>query len=250
MKREDDTRKKEGSVQDKSAKAGGRPLVYDVGLHNGDDAAYYLKKGFDVIGIDAHAGLCRSCSERFCAEIADGRMHVLNVGVGDREGTMEFFQNEAEDAISTFHPGYWEGRDWTPAQVKVRKLSSIVREYGEPYFMKIDVEFVDHIVLLDLFMEGIIPKHVSAEAQLIDVYCALVSMGYESFKIVRGKDIPSEFGRCEVRSFDGNVFQHEFSPKSSGPFADDLPGNWMTKTETLDRLLEIGLGWVDLHATR
>ena len=228
----------------------GRPLVYDVGLHNGDDAAYYLKKGFDVIGIDAHAGLCRSCNERFSEEIAAGRMHVLNVGVGAGEGSMEFFQNEAEDAISTLFPDYWQGRDWLPAQVNVRKLSSIVREYGEPYFVKIDVEFADHMVLLDLLAQDILPKHISAEAQLIDVYCALVCMGYESFKIVRGKDIPCEFRGCEVRSLDGKVLQHEFSPQSSGPFADDLPGDWLTKTQTLDRLLEVGLGWVDLHATR
>jgi FkbM family methyltransferase len=235
----------------------GRPLVYDVGLNNGDDAAYYLKKGFHVIGIDAHAGLCRSCNERFSEEIADGRMHVLNVGVGDGERSMQFFQNEANDGLSTLFPDCWAGRDWVPprrdwvpAQVNVRKLSSIVREYGEPYFVKIDVEFADHIVLLDLFTAGILPKHVSAEAQFIDVYCALVCMGYDSFKIVRGKDVPREFRGCELRSLDGKVFQHEFSPQSSGPFADDLPGIWMTKAETLDRLLETGLGWVDLHATR
>lgn len=232
------------------------PLVYDVGLHNGDDAAYYLKKGFDVIGIDAHAGLCRSCTERFRDEIAAGRMRVLNVGVGATEGSMEFFRNETEDAVSTFFPDYWERGDWTPARdwssaaVNVRKFSSIVREYGEPYFVKIDVEFVDHLVLLDLFAEGIFPKYISAEAQLIDVYCALVSMGYESFKIVRGMNIPTEFADCPVRSLDGSLVPHEFSRCSSGPFADDLPGEWMNKKEALERLLDGGLGWVDLHATR
>lgn len=233
-----------------------RPLVYDVGLNNGDDAAYYLKKGFDVIGIDAHAGLCHQCNERFRDEIAEGRMRVLNVGVGDHEGTMDFFHNDTEDAVSTFYPQSWEGlgwspaRDWRAARVHVRKLSSIIREYGEPYFVKIDVEFVDHIVLLDLLTAGILPEHVSAEAQLIDVYHALVRMGYDSFKIVRGMQIPTEFADCEVRSLDGKLVQHRFSPKSSGPFADDLPGQWMTGQDALDRLLAGGLGWVDLHATR
>jgi hypothetical protein len=29
-------------------------LVYDVGMFNGDDTAYYLKKGFRVVGIEAN----------------------------------------------------------------------------------------------------------------------------------------------------------------------------------------------------
>ena len=40
-------------LQDKNiagvANAVSRPLVYDVGMKNGDDAAYYLRKGFDVV---------------------------------------------------------------------------------------------------------------------------------------------------------------------------------------------------------
>lgn len=229
----------------------GRPLVYDVGLNNGDDSAYYLKKGFDVIGIDAHAGLCELCNQRFKEEIAAGRMKVLNVGVGATEETREFFQNPAEDPISTFFPGYWEKeRQWTAVPVAIRKLSAIIREHGEPYFVKIDVEYFDHVALLDLLKEGILPPYVSVEAQLIDVYCALVSMGYESFKLVRGKTIPTEFANRDLNALDGTIFRHEFSPVSSGPFGDDLPGDWLSKDQALQNLLEIGLGWIDLHAKR
>ncbi len=28
-------------------------LIYDVGMHKGEDADYYLKKGFRVIGFEA-----------------------------------------------------------------------------------------------------------------------------------------------------------------------------------------------------
>ena len=228
-----------------------RPLVYDVGMNNGDDAAYYLKKGYDVVGIDAHAGLCQQCTMRFAAEIAQGRMRVINVGVGAEEGTLEFYHNDLEDPISTFLPNYWTDRSWRkPVPVAVRTLSSIIRECGEPYFVKIDVEFLDHVVLIELLRAGILPRYVSAEAQLIDVYCALVTMGYESFKLVEGKTIPQTFRDRELRAHDGTVFRHEFSAVSSGPFADDLPGEWLDKDQVLRQLLGIGLGWVDLHARR
>ena len=32
-------------------------LIYDVGMHNGDDTAYYLHKGFRVIAIDANPAM-------------------------------------------------------------------------------------------------------------------------------------------------------------------------------------------------
>jgi len=228
-----------------------RPLVYDVGMNNGDDAAYYLRKGFDVVGIDAHAGLCAQCTTRFAQEIAEGRMRVVNVGIGEREGTLDFYPNDAEDPISTFHPSYWTDRSWgKPVPVPVRTLSSLIREYGEPHFVKIDVEFFDHVALIDLLRAGIVPEHISAEAQLIDVYCALVAMGYDRFKLVIGKTIPQTFRNQDLRALDGSAFRHEFSPISSGPFGDDLPGAWLDKDQVLRQLLEVGLGWVDLHARR
>ena len=228
-----------------------RPLVYDVGMNNGDDAAYYLRKGYDVVGIDAHTGLCAQCEVRFKDEIAQGRMRILNVGVGAQEGTLEFYQNDLEDPISTFQPKRWTDRSWkAPVPVAVRKLSSIIREVGEPYFVKIDVEFLDHLVLIDLLRAGILPKYISAEAQLIDVYCALVTMGYESFKLVEGATIPQTFRDRPLQALDGSTFRHEFSAVSSGPFAEDLPGDWLNKDQALRRLLEIGLGWIDLHGRR
>jgi hypothetical protein len=58
-------------------------------------------------------------------------------------------------------------------------------------------------------------------------------MGYESFKIVNGVDVPTDYRDHEPRSLDGATFRHEFS-----------------KHEALRKLLHIGLGWIDLHAMR
>ena len=36
---------------------GGRRLIIDVGMHNGDDTAFYLAKGFEVVAVEANAAL-------------------------------------------------------------------------------------------------------------------------------------------------------------------------------------------------
>ncbi len=31
-----------------------RDLVFDIGVNNGEDTAYYLRRGFRVVGVDAN----------------------------------------------------------------------------------------------------------------------------------------------------------------------------------------------------
>jgi 16S rRNA A1518/A1519 N6-dimethyltransferase RsmA/KsgA/DIM1 with predicted DNA glycosylase/AP lyase activity len=42
-------------------------LIYDVGMNNGDDTAYYLRRGFRVVAIEADTRLVRCAAERFRA---------------------------------------------------------------------------------------------------------------------------------------------------------------------------------------
>ncbi len=51
-------------------------LIYDVGVCNGDDSAYYLHKGYRVVGIEANPLLLASIRRRFRSEIADGRYEL------------------------------------------------------------------------------------------------------------------------------------------------------------------------------
>jgi hypothetical protein len=47
-----------------------RDLIYDVGMHDGSDTAYYLHRGFRVIGIEADAATAAICEGRFASEIS------------------------------------------------------------------------------------------------------------------------------------------------------------------------------------
>ena len=63
------------------ANRGDRPLVFDIGLNNGDDTAYYLSLGCDVVGIEANPLLASQCTQRFENEIRQGRAKIVNAGV-------------------------------------------------------------------------------------------------------------------------------------------------------------------------
>lgn len=225
------------------------PVIYDVGLHDGEDSAYYLAKGFRVVGIDADSAQCALCRGRFAREIASGRMHVLNVGVGAEEGMGRFFVSTRNPAVSTFVEPDLSGQEWELREVPVRKLSSIIDAFGEPHFVKIDVECYDHLVLRDLMTSGVRPRFISAESHVIDVFCMLVCMNYKKFRLVDGATIPERFGNHTIQTSYCGSMSYNFRRRSSGPFGEDLPDQWIDKEQCLKNLLQHGLGWIDIHAT-
>ena len=60
-------------------------LVFDVGLHRGEDTAHYPRKGFRAVGFEAHPELVDACRERFAAEIANGRVEIVSGAVTDAD---------------------------------------------------------------------------------------------------------------------------------------------------------------------
>jgi FkbM family methyltransferase len=230
------------------------PLVYDFGMNNGDDVEYYLAKGCRVVGVEANPALCESIAKRFPQNTANGTLTILNCAVHDRDGVADFFIHSDADVLSTLTPAAAHRTDiemrWNRISVTARRASSIIGEYGEPHFVKIDVEFVDHIVLRDLLMHAIKPPYISAEAHLIEVYCFLVCMGYEKFKLIDGETVPTKFRAHRIARVGGGEMEFSFPLHSSGPFGEDIPGPWVDKTLLLAELTNQGLGWKDIHAKR
>jgi FkbM family methyltransferase len=230
------------------------PLVYDFGMNNGDDVDYYLAKGCRVVAVEANPALSELGAKRFRENIADGSLVILNCAVHDHEGTADFFVHDQYDVLSTLAPEAVHRTDielrWTRIPVAVRRASAIIEEYGKPLFVKIDVEQVDHIVLRDLLTHAIKPPYISAESHVIDVYCVLVAMGYEKFKLVNGATVPIEFKDHPIVRVGGERTKFSFNEHSSGPFGEDLPGPWIDKMALLDKLMAAGLGWKDIHAKR
>jgi FkbM family methyltransferase len=135
-------------------------LVYDVGMCNGDDTAYHLKKGVGVVGIEANPHLIPQLTERFSAEIEQKRLEIENVAVAEVKREVELFiaggdkpQGSLTRRVLDLH-----NMPVTSTRVQGVTLSSLVQRHSARTFMKIDVETSDLNVLRDLAAHTIKPR--------------------------------------------------------------------------------------------
>lgn len=228
-------------------------LIYDVGVNDGTDSAYYLWRGYRVLGIEASPVLAEKLREKFAPEIREGRYTLLDVGVSDADGTAEFWMSDVTE-WSSFNKSV-ASRDGTPhraVQIATRRFSSIVEEFGVPFYCKVDIEGNDRCCVRGLAKDTA-PPYLSIEMSHKDGGVdldLLDSLGYRHFKIIsqvtRAQPIPSLMKidgllsgfpkkaltaaikrTLGVRSFQGR----KFPLGSSGPFAEGTPGRWRSVSE-------------------
>jgi FkbM family methyltransferase len=239
--------------------------IYDVGMHEGQDTAFYLKKGFRVVAVEANRVLTDTASKRFAPFIASDQLSILNVGISDREADsdLEFFVNDRISEWSSFNRDV-AGRDASPIHsvfVQTRTLASIVAEYGPAYYVKIDIEGYDAIALKSLLTVEPKPRYISVENGNQGMLGMLVSAGYDRFKYIQQKGI-SEL-RVPVSAREGDYAGHLFPRGASGPFGEETPGHWVTAEQIRTAISNVWdvdgsakrpghddsiRGWFDLHA--
>ena len=228
-------------------------VIYDLGSNNGDDIPYYLLKADKVVAVEANPRLAAHIAQRFADEIAAGRVVVENCALTDdpNVGEVTFYIYDQQDGRSALHPAADELADFTPITVAAANIVDIVRRYGEPYYIKIDLEGFDHAVLKDLFLNGIFPPYISAEAHVVEVFCTLVSLGgYRAFKMIRSQSFEDLYARCTVETRTGPAEMRFSLMHNSGPFGNDIGGAWLDPVVFQRYLAHVGLGWNDIHASR
>jgi FkbM family methyltransferase len=227
-------------------------VIYDLGMNNGDDVEYYLLKGAQVVGVEANKALCNQVRERFADAISGGSLTVLNVALSESESTepITFWIHKQYHVLSQLpRPAEATIDQFEPVRVSCRTPASIVREFGEPLYIKIDVEHFDLPVLRNLFAAGIFPPEISAESHSVGVFACLVENGYESFSLVEGRTIPKLYGRAAVQTPDGPK-PFAFKEHSAGPFGQDIVTRWEDADTFFMTLAGAGLGWRDIHASK
>src|SRR3954454_4459583 len=69
-------------------------LIFDIGMHKGEDTDFYLKKGFRVIGVEANPVLSEHCIQRFQNECRTGQLVVVSKAIAEHAGTVDFYVNK------------------------------------------------------------------------------------------------------------------------------------------------------------
>lgn len=225
-------------------------IIYDIGANNGDDVAYYLKKCDLVVAVEANPVLCDLMTTRYSDAIQQGRLAIENIVLTDEKesGEVCFYRHKHNDGLSQF-PRPSDTTHFETIHLPSKSVMQLLSEYGDPYYIKIDVEHYDTAILRSLFEHQVRPPFISAESHSIDTFALLVALGgYRAFKIIEGELVSERYGHHPIHTHHG-IETHAFTRHSAGPFGDDIPGDWMTP-DHFHRLLGLaGVGWRDIHAS-
>jgi FkbM family methyltransferase len=245
-------------------------LIYDVGMHCGEDTEYYLQGGFRVLAIEADPHLVNRARQRFSREIETRQLTILNLGISSQTSVEKFWICESNSNWNSFDRSV-ASRDGSPhhaIDVRVQRFDDILREFGSPIYLKIDIEGRDALCLEGL-QHAPIPTFISAEDQGPDprtgipwVLAMMNSLGYRYFNLVSQQDFRPLFRRHR-RSYQPNLLErvaesaaygrlrvpaicklvqpithkavlarrnsgHKFPFGSSGPWGKGIPGGWVT----------------------
>jgi FkbM family methyltransferase len=258
-------------------------LIFDLGMHNGDDTDYYLRKGFRVVAVEADPETAEAGRRRFREPLESGRLTIVNKAVARAPGVVTFYRSE-NSLWSTLDEARValverKGSHSQPIEVETVRSGALIEAFGAPYYMKIDIEGMDVAALEGLSDAPERPRFISIEAERRDLRTCreelslLASLGYDRFKVVPQHTVHLQ---REPRPPREGTAAGTPKKESSGLFGRDLPGRWLTEAEALDafrrpllnhyltgsdalvrsKWLRAGLkrlgfraGWYDIHAT-
>jgi FkbM family methyltransferase len=164
-------------------------LVFDVGMNNGDDTAYYLHRGHRVVAIEADPTMVEEARGRFAEEIRTGRLQLLNVAIGPRDEVADFWICDEKRVWNSFDRSV-ASRDGLPHHaipVRCRPFRDLLAEYGTPLYLKIDIEGHDHYCL-DALDPRDLPRYISLEMGPFELLFRLQELGYIDFKFITQND--------------------------------------------------------------
>lgn len=219
-------------------------LIYDVGMHKGEDTEFYLRKGFRVVSFEADPELAAGCRERLKSFIDDGRLIIVEgaiVAPDPAKKTVQFYRNSSLSVWGTAcsHLADRDGTSSIVIEVNAVNFTNALRQHGIPYYMKIDIEGCDRLCLeaLNAFQER--PTYVSIESSYeID---ELTALGYTFFQAIEQSEISSQVSPYPAK--EGHYVEHRFEKGCSGLFGSEIPGKWKTKGAILRQYRWIHLGY-------
>ena len=162
-------------------------LIFDIGFHSGDDTIYFLENGHNVVAVDANPAMIEDGLSRPMLRLAEryGRLHAIATGIArdaTRGKNLTFFLHRRVTEWSTFNtPPPNRRSEFDAISVPTTTCADLIRRFGAPHYMKIDIEGYDAACVGTLERDKL-PRYLSTEdPSLLD---RLLALGYRTFKMV------------------------------------------------------------------
>lgn len=247
-------------------------LVFDIGMYDGSDTEYYLSEGFRVVAVEANPNLIEKANRKFKAQVSSGQLTLVNSAVSNEPGQEISLAVCGDDlgSSSIFEQRISQKNPVGSYKVKGITLLELMEKYGQPYFIKVDIEGADRFCVLPLNSENR-PQYISFETgdEIEELVSHLKNIGFSKFKAINQCNF-NELNNQESLLFrikrkiiyllgysapmyvrrNGRFFRlmHSAGP---APWASD--GKWQHADELLEKWKSAASrnelrGWYDVHA--
>lgn len=248
-------------------------LIFDIGLFDGSDTAYYLAEGHQVVAVEANPVMVERAKKRFATQLDSGQLVLVEralcaepaqllelVVSGDDPGSSSLFA----ERVARRQP---VGRH----SVAGTTMDELLATYGRPEFIKVDIEGADRFAILPL-TAATRPRWLSFEMgdDWDELLTHLERIGFTRFKAINQcnflelshqENLPFRMKRTVMHWMgyaQPRLVRHagrEFALEhSSGPAPWASHGSWSDARSLRQRWRaaeakgELG-GWYDVHAT-
>jgi FkbM family methyltransferase len=246
--------------------------IYDVGMNDGADTAYYLETGHRVVAVEANPDLAAAARRRFAREISDGRLVVVDAAISPGGEPVKLIIAGADLGSSSLNPERVSHlRPVGTMEVRGVTLTSLFAEHGVPHYLKVDIEGSDRLCILAL-TRAQRPPYLSFEvgADVHELIGHAAEVGYTRFKVIHQnsfRELANQENltdRVKSRLLRAMGFDRPMMIRragrffvaghSSGPLPWHTEGRWRDARATIRRLDEARraralAGWYDVHAT-
>jgi FkbM family methyltransferase len=218
-------------------------LIFDLGMHMGEDSEFYLKKGFSVVGVEANPALATIAAERLEQFVKSGRLKIITKAIARNAGPITFYASDTSIWGTTekrhAERSVWRGAAVREITVDGINFADLLNEYGVPYYLKIDIEGADPLCLEALLRQPGRPKFISLESSTTSFdevkieFSLFDQLGYRKFKIIPQHRVVGQSLPNPAR--EGTYLEHRFQPGCSGAFGLELPGEWLSSRQAIEQ---------------
>ena len=228
-----------------------KKIIYDLGASTGDNIPYYLLKSDLVVAIEANENSCNIIKKKFSSQINEGRLIVENCIVSDSSEEKDiFYIHKNNHLLGQFpKPSLDMINNFKIISLIKKDIVELINTYGKAFYIKIDLEKFDNVILKRILDQKQIPNYISAETtnnHVINIFTE--NEFYKSFKIVEGDTIGFLYKDFKFNVNNEKV-KYSFPHNSAGPFGNDIFGEWMNKKNFIEFMKIKKTGWTDIHAS-
>lgn len=218
-------------------------LIYDVGLHHGQDTDFYLKKGFDVVAFEANPENAAVCRKKFADAIAAGQLTLVEGAIVENptQKQVRFYRNRDHSLWGSTSED-WAYRNEVMGtsneiiEVEAVNFGECLKKYGVPSYLKADIVGSEMICLRALLEFENKPDYISIRSEKVifrrleEEFLLFEQLGYDNFKAIQ-----QHFAdlKLPIESPDGEKINYSFAEGASGPFGEETVGKWKSREQVL-----------------